>query len=114
MDIKKNFLKNSAQPARDQAGETCNCTKEGQMPLEGNCVSKAIVYQAKVISDTKTETYVGLAGTEFKGRFKNHLLSLDNETGKNDTELSKHIWQLKSKQQYLTIKCISLPRQNST
>lgn len=74
------------------------------MPLEGNCVSKAIVYQAKVISDTKTETYVGLAGTEFKGRFKNHVLSFDNETGKNDTELSEHIWQLKSKQRYLTIK----------
>lgn len=106
MDIKKKktVLKNSAQPTRDQAGETCNCTKEGQMSLEGNCVSKAIVYQAKVVSDTKTETYVGLAGTEFEGRFKNHLLSFDNKTGKNDTELSKYIWQVKSKQGYLTIK----------
>lgn len=74
------------------------------MPREGSCVSKAIVHQAKVISDTKTETYLGLAGTEFKGRFKNHVLSFDNETGKNDTELSEHIWQLKSKQRYLTIK----------
>ena len=28
----------------------------------------------------------------------------NNETRKNDTELSKHIWQLKSKEQRFTIK----------
>jgi len=28
----------------------------------------------------------------------------NNETRKNDTELSKHIWQLKNKQQHFNIK----------
>ena len=51
----------------------------------------------------KTETYVGLTATEFKARFRNQM-SFNNETHKNDRELSKHIWQLKSKEQRFTIK----------
>ena len=100
----KTVLKNSAQPTQDQAGRTCNCRKKDECPLEGNCLSKGIVYQAKVTSESKTKTYVGLTATEFKARFRNHQVSFNNEKRKNDTELSKHIWQLKSKQQHNTIK----------
>ena len=95
--------KNSAQPTQDQAERACNCSKE-QCPLEGNCLSKGIVYQAQGTSASKTETFVGLTATEFKARFRNHQVSFNNETHKNDTELSKHIWQLKSKEQRFTIK----------
>ena len=56
------------------------------------------------MSASKTETYVGLTATEFKARFRNHQVSFNNETRKNDTELGKHIWQLKSKEQHFTIK----------
>jgi len=97
-------LKTSAQPAQDQAGRTCNCRKKDECPLEGNCLSKGIVYQAKVTSTNRTETYVGLTARDFKARFRNHQVSFNNETRKNDIELSKHIWQLKSKQQHFTIK----------
>ena len=72
---KKTVLKNSAQPTQDT-----------------------------VTSESKTETYVGLTATEFKAMFRNHQVSFNNEKRKNDTELSKHIWQLKSKQQHFTIK----------
>jgi len=96
-------LKISAQLAQDQAGMTCNCRKKDQCPLEGNCLSKGIIYQAKVTSMNRTKTYVGLTATEFKARFRNHQVSFKNETCKNDPELSKHIWQLKSKQQHFTI-----------
>ena len=99
----KTVLKNSAQPTLDQAGRTCNCRKKDECPLEGNCLFKGIVYQARVTSEIKTETYVGFTATEFKARFRNHQVSFNNEKRKNDTELSKHIWQLKSKQQH-TIK----------
>ena len=50
---------NSAQPTPDQAGErVCNCRKKEQCPLESNCLSKGIVYQAQVTSGRQTETYV--------------------------------------------------------
>ena len=88
-----------------QAGEqACNCQKKEQCPLEGNCLAKGIVYHAQVTPSRQTETYVGLTATEFKSRFRNHQVSFNKETHKNDTELSKHIWQLKGKEQRLTIK----------
>ena len=82
----------------------CNCKKKEECPLEGNCLAKGIVYQAQVTAAGKTETYVGLTSTEFKARFRNHQMSFNNDTRNNDTELSKHIWQLKSKEQRFTIK----------
>ena len=106
----KTVLKNSAQPTQDQAGRTCNCRKRDKCPLEGNCLSKGIIYQAKVTSLRNTETYVGLTATEFKTRFRNNQMSFKKEIRKNDTELSKHIWQLKGKQQDYTIKCKILAR----
>ena len=97
------ILRSSAQPTQDQPEGACNCRKKEECPLEGNCLPKGIVYQAQVTSASKTETYVGLT-TEFKARFRNHQVSFNNETCKNDTELSKYIWQLKSKEQRFTIK----------
>ena len=38
-------------------------------------VSKGIIYQAKVTSEGKTRTYVGLAATECKGKFRNHAVA---------------------------------------
>ena len=101
----KSVLANSAQPTPDQAGErACKKKKKKQCPLEGNCLAKGIVYQAQVTSGRQTETYVGLTATEFKSRFRNHQMSFNNEMHKNDTELSKHTWQLKSNEQRFTIK----------
>jgi len=97
-------LSSSAQPAQDQVGRSCNCRKKDECPLEGSCLSKGIVYQARVTSTNTTETYVGLTATDFKARFRNHQASFNNETRKNDTELSKHIWQLKNNQQHFNIK----------
>ena len=59
----KTVLKNSAQ--QDQAGRTCICRKKEECPLEGNCLSKGIVYQDKVRSDSKAQTYGGLAAKGF-------------------------------------------------
>ena len=100
----KSVLANSAQPTPDQAGEgACNCRKKEQCPLEGNFLSKGIVYQAQLTSGRQTETYVGLTATESNSRFRNHQVSFNNETHKNDSELSKHIWQLKGNEQRFTI-----------
>ena len=41
------------------------------------------------------ETYIGLSSTQFKFRFSNHESSFENQSGRNKTTLSHHIWNLK-------------------
>ena len=61
-------------------------------------------YQAEVLSDNSTESYIGLTANEFKQRYNNHKTSFNNESKKNTTELSKHIWELKEGNKEFTIK----------
>jgi hypothetical protein len=75
----------------------CNCRQENNCPLDGKCLSKNVVYQATVKSENNSETYVGIAETTFKTRYNNHLTSFRNEVGRNMTELSKHIWNIKER-----------------
>ena len=61
------------------------------------------MYQATITTTESTETYVGLTATEFKTRWRNHQMSFKHESKKNDTELSKHLWQLKDQKKDFTI-----------
>ena len=90
----KTILKKDSQPPQDQAEKICN-----ECPLEGVCLTKEVVYQATLKSNNRTETYGGITSTEFKSRGRNHQVSFKNEKRKSVTELSKHLWQLKSKQE---------------
>ena len=99
----KNILKKAAQPQQDTATKTCNCRKVDECPLKGECLLKEVVYQAKVTTKEKTEPYIGLTATEFKTRWRNHQMSFKHENKKNDTELSKYLWQLKEKKKDFTI-----------
>ena len=54
-----------------------------------------VVYQATVTTEDTTETYIGLTANNFKARDGNHQMSFSHEKRKSETELSKHIWQLK-------------------
>ena len=73
----------------------CNCPKTKTCPLNGECLTRNIVYQATVTNGTNTETYVGLTATTFKARLANHKASFISKAKRNATELSKHIWNLK-------------------
>ena len=53
-----------------------------------------VVYQATVTTGDEKETYVRLTATQFKARYRNHLMSFRHEKRRNETELSKHLWQL--------------------
>ena len=55
-------------------------------------------------TELKKVSYSRLRIVQFKDGFRDHQVSFNNETHKNDTELSKHIWQLKSKEQHFKIK----------
>ena len=57
-----------------------------------------MVYQAEVISkdNDKVQTYIGVTANKFKTWYRNHVKSLRNKKYQNDTELSKHVWKLKT------------------
>ena len=48
----------------------CNCQKNMECPLEGQCMCTGVVYQASVTrNDTgNVEHYVGLTGGDFKNQ----------------------------------------------
>ena len=54
-----------------------------------------VVYQATVTTGDEKETYIGLTATQFKARYRNQLMSFRHEKRRNETELSKYLWQLK-------------------
>ena len=58
-------------------------------------------------NDNETKFYYGPTDTSFKKRYDNHKMSFIHEQDKNDTELSKSIWDLTSSHKVPTIKwCI--------
>ena len=44
----------------------CNCCEKEDCPLENQCLTKGIVYQATVTTEQGSESYVGLTDTDFK------------------------------------------------
>ena len=75
---------------------TCNCRKKDQCPLDNQCLTKGIVYQATVTSSEGNKSYVGLTDTDFKARFPNHNQSFRFVVHSNQTKLSKYVWRLKN------------------
>ena len=83
--------------------DTCNCRKKSDCPLEGKCLQTNVIYQATVTTETATETYVGLA-TNFKERYRNHKTSFRHSKRRNETELSKYVWNLQNENKPFQIK----------
>ena len=75
----------------------CNCRVKADCPLEGKCLTDGVIYQASVVADNKESIYVGSCSTSFKDRYRDHICSINNIRYKTKTELSNHIWELKSK-----------------
>ena len=81
----------------------CNCRQTDDCPAEGKCLTKGVVYQAKVSTDDKPVRYIGVTADDFKTRYRNHTKSFINKKYSTETELSKHIWKLKAAKKPLTI-----------
>ena len=74
----------------------CNCRRKKECPLEGKCRANDVVYKCIAsATDFPNKVYLGTAQGEFKKRFYSHNMSFKNESNKNDTILSKYIWDLK-------------------
>ena len=103
--IKKHNKKiTNNDPANSQNG--CNCRRKDQCPLENNCLSSSLVYNACITTDENTtgKNYIGLTEGTFKQRHTQHKLSFRHRKYANSTELSKHIWKLKDDKKDYTIK----------
>ena len=87
--------------ADDAASKQCNCRRPAECPLEGACLTSDLVYQATVKTTgaaTNSEMhYIGSTATTFKLRYGNHKASFTHANKANQTELSKHVWELKRK-----------------
>ena len=68
----------TAQPQKE-GGKTCSCRKKEDCPLNGECLVSEVVYQATVTTRNKEETYIGFTATQFKARYRNHLMSFRHE-----------------------------------
>ena len=99
----KTILSQNMPPPQQTPTKLCNCRAPDKCPLKGQCLVKEVVYQATLTTAESTETYVVLTATEFKTRWRNHQMSFKTESKKNDTELSKHLWQLKDQKKDFAI-----------
>ena len=97
----KHVLSNANTPTPQP--DTCNCRKKSDCPLEGKCLQTNVIYQATVTTETATETYVGLA-TNFKERYRNHKTSFRHSKRRNETQLSKYVWNLQNEKKPFQIK----------
>ena len=77
--------------------QKCNCRNKELCPLQGNCLTKNVIYRGEVVnsSNNSTNNYIGLTEHSFKDRLYKHRNSFKYRNKINSTELSKHIWNLK-------------------
>ena len=86
-------------PKKSTEQRTCNCLNKVNCPLEQKCLTRNIVYKAKVTSNNQNDQekgYFGLCETTFKKRFPNHKKSFNLKEYQNETELSNEIYQIKN------------------
>jgi len=85
----------------------CNCRVRADCPLEGECLSRNVLYEAKISSDIENyeeKVYIGLTEPTFKERFRNHQKSFNHKKYAKETALSKEVWNIKDRNGSFTIK----------
>ena len=91
------------RPALEKDG--CNCQRgeyRGNCPLDGECLTKNVLYEAVITSTLPNygeKIYKGITYNTFKKRHGNHKKDFRNEAYKNQTQLSKEVWEKKKKEE---------------
>ena len=85
------------QPQQPQPPPTCNCRDKDDCPIPGNCLVLNVIYKVEITTTDNADTkqYVCMTSDEFKTRYRNHTKSFRDKKYANETELSKHVWELK-------------------
>ena len=79
----------------DSNNHKCNCRSKPNCPLNGECLTQSLVSKATSSTSNKNFVYYGTSEGEFKTRYNNHTKSFTHRECMNETELSKHVWNLK-------------------
>ena len=82
--------------------KACSCRQKSDCPLNENCLSECLVYNA-VVNTSTTKIYYGTCEKSFKERYNNHTSSFRNKSRQKSTELSNYIWELKENGENYTI-----------
>ena len=102
--IKAHNQKIAGQSTEPNQTRRCNCRKPENCPLDGQCLTDTLVNKATVkVDNTPDKIYIGMTEHAFKTRFNGHKVSLKYKSHRNDTSLSKYIWELKDKETPFTI-----------
>ena len=73
----------------------CNCRSKPNCPLNGECLTQCLAYKVTSRPSSNCFVYYGTSEREFKTQHRNHTKSFRNRECMNETELSKHVWNLK-------------------
>ena len=88
--------------------DQCNCRDKDQCPIDNNCLTSSVTYNAQVTTDDTTKKYIGL----IEGTFTQHKHSFHHRSYMNSTELSKYIWQLRNSNKDFNVKWTIICRCN--
>ena len=78
----------------------CNCNNKNECPLNGECTTSNVLYEAKINSNLRNypeKVYKGITAPIFKARYGNHKKSFNNVKYYKESELSKEVWKIKNK-----------------
>ena len=85
----------NSHPNPNSQSLNCKCRGKEECPLNGQCQTDKLIYQATVNTE-KTENYIGLTVNTFKTRWDGHKNTFNHEEKAGKTTLSGYIWQLKN------------------
>ena len=79
----------------EPSSEKCNCRKKHECPLNNECLTDKIVYEAIIKQPNGQDlNYIGLTEGTFKARFTEHKSNFRNIKKRHATRLSEKIWEL--------------------
>ena len=79
----------------DNKNSKCNCRSKPNCPLNGECLTQCLIYKATSTTSSSSFAYYGTSEGEFKTGYNNHTKSFRHRECMNETESSKHMWNLK-------------------
>ena len=84
---------------------TCSCTSSDKCEVNGQCLQKSLIYNAKVTqtSSGDEEFYIGQTSRSFKSRLYGHRSNFKLSDFRNEISLAKHVWSLKDDNEPFTI-----------
>ena len=105
--ILKNPQNTEDPPTTPPMGESepnCNCNDKPNCPLDGQCQTDHLIYQATVTPENEnSENSIGLTARTFKERWDEHKTSFRHERYAQETTLSGYIWKLKKENKNFNI-----------